>query len=47
MENQTKNCQKCKNDFVVEKEDFDFYKLMKYFIIGSWLIMIITPKKTI
>lgn len=26
MENQTKNCQKCKKDFVIEAEDFNFYE---------------------
>ena len=29
MENQIKNCQKCKKDFVVEAEDFVFYEKMK------------------
>ncbi len=28
MQNETKNCQNCKNSFVVESEDFDFYKKM-------------------
>ncbi len=26
MEKATKNCQNCKKDFVIESEDFDFYK---------------------
>src|SRR3989344_6897567 len=26
MNTETKNCQNCKNDFVIEPEDFDFYK---------------------
>ncbi len=29
MEKETKNCQKCKKDFVIESEDFDFYEMMK------------------
>jgi hypothetical protein len=26
---ETKNCQNCKNDFIIEDEDFEFYKKMK------------------
>ena len=26
---ETKNCQNCKKDFVIEEEDFDFYKKIK------------------
>src|SRR3990167_8938419 len=26
MGQETRNCQNCKNDFVIEPEDFDFYK---------------------
>ena len=29
MQNETKNCQKCKKDFVIETEDFNFYEMMK------------------
>jgi hypothetical protein len=29
MDSQTKNCQKCKKDFIIESEDFDFYEKMK------------------
>lgn len=29
MDNQTKNCQNCKNDFIVEVDDFSFYEKMK------------------
>ncbi|MEA3398958.1 MAG: hypothetical protein U9R00_00385 [Patescibacteria group bacterium] len=29
MNSETKNCQNCKKDFVIESEDFDFYKKMK------------------
>ena len=29
MEQETKNCQNCKNDFVIEPEDFDYYEKMK------------------
>ena len=29
MENQTKACQNCKKDFIIEPEDFDFYEKMK------------------
>ena len=28
MESQTKNCQNCKKDFVIDSEDFDFYEKM-------------------
>ena len=29
MQNETKNCQNCKNDFTVESEDFNFYEKIK------------------
>ncbi len=29
MQNETKNCQNCKNDFVIESEDFAFYDKLK------------------
>ena len=29
MKNETKNCQNCKKDFVIEVEDFNFYKKIK------------------
>ena len=29
MESQTKNCQNCKKDFVIEPEDFNFYEKIK------------------
>lgn len=29
MQNETKNCQNCKNDFTIEPEDFDFYEKIK------------------
>lgn len=29
MNDETKQCQNCKTDFVIEKSDFDFYKKMK------------------
>ncbi|MFH1608604.1 MAG: hypothetical protein ABH951_01125 [Patescibacteria group bacterium] len=29
MKNETKNCQNCKKDFVIEQEDFDFYEKIK------------------
>ena len=29
MEEQIKNCQNCKQDFVIESEDFSFYEKMK------------------
>ncbi|MBI2047717.1 MAG: hypothetical protein HYT27_01120 [Parcubacteria group bacterium] len=29
MESQTKNCQNCKQSFVIESEDFDFYEKIK------------------
>lgn len=29
MDSQTKNCQNCKKNFVIEPDDFDFYKKMK------------------
>ena len=29
MEQETKNCQNCKKDFVIESEDFNFYEKMK------------------
>ncbi len=29
MQNETKNCQNCKNDFVIESEDFSFYEKIK------------------
>jgi hypothetical protein len=29
MESQTKNCQNCKNDFIIESEDFLFYEKIK------------------
>ena len=28
MKNETKTCQNCKNDFVIETEDFNFYEKM-------------------
>ena len=33
MEAQTKNCQNCKNDFVIESEDFKFYERFQHTII--------------
>ncbi len=29
MKKETKNCQNCKKDFVIEPEDFNFYEKMK------------------
>ncbi len=29
MQNEIKNCQNCKNDFIIEKEDFSFYEKMQ------------------
>ena len=29
MDSETKNCQNCKKDFVIESDDFDFYKKIK------------------
>jgi len=29
MQNETKNCQNCKKDFVIETEDFNFYEKIK------------------
>ncbi len=29
MESQTKNCQNCKKDFIIEPEDFNFYEKIK------------------
>ena len=29
MQNETKNCQNCKKDFVIEKDDFSFYEKIK------------------
>lgn len=29
MQSETKSCQNCKNDFVIESEDFSFYEKIK------------------
>jgi tRNA(Ile)-lysidine synthase TilS/MesJ len=29
MKPETKNCQNCKKDFVIEQEDFNFYERIK------------------
>ena len=29
MESQTRSCQNCKKDFIIESEDFDFYEKIK------------------
>ncbi|PIR68730.1 hypothetical protein COU48_02340, partial [Candidatus Nomurabacteria bacterium CG10_big_fil_rev_8_21_14_0_10_03_31_7] len=29
MQSETKNCQNCKKNFTIEKEDFNFYEKMK------------------